>query len=559
MNLPSREECERWDQARVAAFLCTNNMQECAATVHRLNINGQRLLSLTDSEISKFSLVHQPQTRGSFASLHTSWQTRRAPAETGELSDMDKLSTVTVPTVAKFRQLQKMIQDIKKSDDSLLNKLRRALAAPRCGTPVADSSLRTLKSKPLPKVPARDYRDEEHLPEPYHPRHMYEEQDDSYEPPPSHTPLATANSASFSGEEYLDNRHSLPHRPPKKPVFPPRNASRPQRARVPDLESDEDYIDPDDTHTEDNYVEPAEGPDSSFSDRSPNTQKRLFSLPGRPCTVPQSQFHSLPQMSGPRMNMRRSPTCEAEPTSDDEYEVCDPGGSSHQPAEALRLPPKPLPRERSPKPALKPRPDLNSREFENRLLPAAVQPEPQKALTPEPRRPQIPPHFASGRKAEAPAPTAAPALLLNPAVFGPAVERRGAPGWTEPDKDQEIRNKHWYAGACDRKTADEALLRSNQDGAFMVRKSSGQDAQQPYTLVVFYNGRVYNIPVRFIAATQQYALGREKSGEEYFNSLPHIIENHQRTPLVLIDGQNNTKDTTRLSYPVRPHGWNADE
>lgn len=48
----------------------------------------------------------------------------------------------------------------------------------------------------------------------------------------------------------------------------------------------------------------------------------------------------------------------------------------------------------------------------------------------------------------------------------------------------------------------------------MVRKSSGQDVQQPYTLVVFYNGRVYNIPVRFVLAAQQYALGREKSGEE---------------------------------------------
>lgn len=109
------------------------------------------------------------------------------------------------------------------------------------------------------------------------PRHMYEEspeeQDDNYEPPPSHTLLAAANSASFSGEEYLggyssslvvgsepppsspfhaaaspslsscpsspDNRHSLPHRPPKKPVFPTRNTSRPQRARAPDLESDE--------------------------------------------------------------------------------------------------------------------------------------------------------------------------------------------------------------------------------------------------------------------------------------------------------------------------------
>lgn len=48
----------------------------------------------------------------------------------------------------------------------------------------------------------------------------------------------------------------------------------------------------------------------------------------------------------------------------------------------------------------------------------------------------------------------------------------------------------------------------------MVRRSSGQDAQQPYTLVVFYKGRVYNIPIRFIPATKQYALGREKRGEE---------------------------------------------
>lgn len=53
-----------------------------------------------------------------------------------------------------------------------------------------------------------------------------------------------------------------------------------------------------------------------------------------------------------------------------------------------------------------------------------------------------------------------------------------------------------------------------QDGAFMVRQSSGQDAQQPYTLVVFYKGRVYNIPIRFLTGTQQYALGREKRGEE---------------------------------------------
>uniref|UniRef100_A0A8C3AWY2 SH2 domain-containing protein n=1 Tax=Cyclopterus lumpus TaxID=8103 RepID=A0A8C3AWY2_CYCLU len=119
-------------------------------------------------------------------------------------------------------------------------------------------------------------------------------------------------------------------------------------------------------------------------------------------------------------------------------------------------------------------------------------------------------------------------------------------------QDADIDKKPWYGGACDRKTADDALCRSSRGGAFMVRKSSGQDAQQPYTLVVFYKGRVYNIPIRFIAATQQYALGREKKGEEHFSSVCHIIENHQRTPLVLIDSQSNAKDTTMLRFPTRP-------
>lgn len=110
-------------------------------------------------------------------------------------------------------------------------------------------------------------------------------------------------------------------------------------------------------------------------------------------------------------------------------------------------------------------------------------------------------------------------------------------------QDADMYKKPWYAGACDRRTADDVLFRSNkvriiwicwiishdsphptagfdcerslfQDGAFMVRKSSGQDAQQPYTLVVFYKGRVYNIPIRLTTNSQQYALGREKRGEE---------------------------------------------
>ncbi|NWI27754.1 BLNK protein, partial [Sula dactylatra] len=82
------------------------------------------------------------------------------------------------------------------------------------------------------------------------------------------------------------------------------------------------------------------------------------------------------------------------------------------------------------------------------------------------------------------------------------------------DQDAGVHSKAWYAATCDRKMAEDALYRSNKDGSFLIRKSSGQDSRQPYTLVVFYNRRVYNIPIRFIESTRQYALGREKSGEE---------------------------------------------
>ncbi|XP_027527887.1 B-cell linker protein isoform X4 [Neopelma chrysocephalum] len=119
------------------------------------------------------------------------------------------------------------------------------------------------------------------------------------------------------------------------------------------------------------------------------------------------------------------------------------------------------------------------------------------------------------------------------------------------DQDAGVHSKAWYAATCDRKMAEDALYRSNKDGSFLIRKSSGQDSQQPYTLVVFYNRRVYNIPIRFIESTRQYALGREKSGEERFDSVAEIVENHQRTSLVLIDSQNNTKDSTKLKHIVR--------
>ncbi|XP_067465571.1 B-cell linker protein isoform X1 [Thunnus thynnus] len=513
MNLPSKEECEGWDQAQVAFFMCKNKMQECAVTINRLKMTGQKFLNLSESDLSKFSLIHQPQ-------------------------------------------IQKIVQDIKKNDGSLLNKLRR------------------LKSKPLPKVPARDYRDEdregdEQLSDPDYDNDMYEDlsrdQDDSYEPPPSHRVFNTASSASLPRGEYLDSCRNRPDRPPRKPLRPGK-ASRQLPPEPTHVGSDEeDYISPDGSNDDDNYIEPSENPPSNpmmhgghraGRDRPmlptplperppspdfyevPDNEGKSLPLPAsRLCPIPTQQSPSLPPKPSPRMN-RRSPTVIQEPTDGDEYEVCDPDdSSSDKSAEGPPRPlPKPLPRERSPKPPLRPRPDLKPREFESRTLPLiqTEQKPPPRAFTLDLKRPKIPlPHFTSPRQTDR----------------GSVSNENGS---TDQDKDADVYKKPWYASACDRKTADDVLVRSNKDGAFLVRKSSGQDVHQPYTLVVFYKGRVYNIPIRFIQTTQQYALGREKKGEEYFSSVSHIIENHQRNPLVLIDSQSNTKDAAKLCYPVKP-------
>nr|KAF6322069.1 B cell linker [Pipistrellus kuhlii] len=85
----------------------------------------------------------------------------------------------------------------------------------------------------------------------------------------------------------------------------------------------------------------------------------------------------------------------------------------------------------------------------------------------------------------------------SPIVDGPLPSFSSNSSVSEQEADMHC--KPWYAGACDRKSAEEALYRSNK----------------------------------------------------YFGSVAEIIKNHQHSPLVLIDSQNNTKDSTRLKYAIK--------
>lgn len=461
---------------------------------------------------------------------------------------MDKLNKITVPASQKLRQLQKIVHDMKNNEGGIMNKIKK------------------LKVKAPPSVPRRDYAsespaDEEEQwsddfdsdyenPDEHSDSEMYvlpaeEAGDDSYEPPPAEQETRTVHPAlPFTRGEYVDNRSSQRQSPPfsktlpSKPSWPsakarlvalpaaatlpaPTSLPKPQVPPKPKdlLEDEADYVVPVEDEDE-NYIHPTE--DSSppsekapMVNRStkPNNSSKPASPPGtasgRSSGAWDSKSTSSPAAPSPLPRAGKKPAMQLKTT---------PVASQQNASSVCEERPIPAERHRG-----------SSHRQENTQSP--VFPPAQKPIHQKP----IPlPRFPEGG---------------SPTVDGPLPSFPSNSNLSEQEAD--VHCKPWYAGACDRKSAEEALYKSNKDGSFLIRKSSGHDSKQPYTLVVFFNKRVYNIPVRFIEATKQYALGRKKNGEEYFGSVAEIIKNHQHSPLVLIDSQNNTKDSTRLKYAVK--------
>lgn len=428
------------------------------------------------------------------------------------------------------------------------------------------NKIKKLKVKAPPSVPRRDYAsespaDEEEQwsddfdsdyenPDEHSDSEMYvlpaeEAGDDSYEPPPAEQETRTVHPAlPFTRGEYVDNRSSQRQSPPfsktlpSKPSWPsakarlvalpaaatlpaPTSLPKPQVPPKPKdlLEDEADYVVPVEDEDE-NYIHPTE--DSSppsekapMVNRStkPNNSSKPASPPGtasgRSSGAWDSKSTSSPAAPSPLPRAGKKPAMQLKTT---------PVASQQNASSVCEERPIPAERHRG-----------SSHRQENMQSP--VFPPAQKPIHQKP----IPlPRFPEGG---------------SPTVDGPLPSFPSNSNLSEQEAD--VHCKPWYAGACDRKSAEEALYKSNKDGSFLIRKSSGHDSKQPYTLVVFFNKRVYNIPVRFIEATKQYALGRKKNGEEYFGSVAEIIKNHQHSPLVLIDSQNNTKDSTRLKYAVK--------
>ncbi|XP_047234229.1 lymphocyte cytosolic protein 2a isoform X2 [Girardinichthys multiradiatus] len=101
-----------------------------------------------------------------------------------------------------------------------------------------------------------------------------------------------------------------------------------------------------------------------------------------------------------------------------------------------------------------------------------------------------------------------------------------------------VLDPQWYVGKVTRGQAEGCLKQVDKDGAYLVRDSTRQQANQPFTLMVFYQDKVYNIQIR--QQNQQFQLGTGLKAQEFFPSVSDIISHYSQSPLVLIDAKNRS-------------------
>ncbi|NXT24219.1 CLNK protein, partial [Syrrhaptes paradoxus] len=98
----------------------------------------------------------------------------------------------------------------------------------------------------------------------------------------------------------------------------------------------------------------------------------------------------------------------------------------------------------------------------------------------------------------------------------------GMQSLTQPT-EKDLNKYAWYIGEYDRHEAEKALLQENTDETFLVRDCSKKSNAEPYVLVVYYGRRIYNIKVRFLEESQQYALGTGLRGDDVSKSPSNVI------------------------------------
>ncbi|XP_033757033.1 lymphocyte cytosolic protein 2-like isoform X2 [Pecten maximus] len=170
-----------------------------------------------------------------------------------------------------------------------------------------------------------------------------------------------------------------------------------------------------------------------------------------------------------------------------------------------------------------------------------------------PARQQEPPPVPKSNKKEhkkEPAVEKTPSRGLPPPPKGgarplPTVPPVNDQSEDEDDLEEDLNSYDWYRGTMTRQEGDMKLKQNCQNGMFAIRDSSKKKEDgdpRPYTLMIFNDNKVYNLPIRKRRKDGHYAMGNPKPKEEAFPKLADLVAFFSKRMIVLAgSGQTHLK------------------
>ncbi|KAM3601215.1 uncharacterized protein V6R79_009341 [Siganus canaliculatus] len=498
---PYKSDVMGWSPQQLANYLKKMNLSGCDKVVLKNSISGSRFVNLSDNDLQKFPKLHVPMVSKISTEISKRKEERRPflPIKTAKYLE-------PVDTSADVQGW-----DDEEFDDDFDNDYESPYSGDEEGS-------------------GGDYESPN------------EDGDgiNDYEPPPSEPPEDLPHklcpTLPIGDSDYIDNRenHVSSRGPPPVCPRPPVSTLSAPPPRMP--------------------AEPL----SSRRDHSPHPAGRLAgNIPPGP---PQIFRNNKP---GKNSGSHQSPIRGPQPTpslergasphwSKSQHDVPDPPAWS-KPA---GLPPPSIGRSNS---SARPPPDLrydSRREQKNHAdVPKHnTFPLHNKSLHPRPGLPGPP-----SRPGDSLPLNISSAGSLPPKLPPSMAEPRGFAGsdrqsFRPPSaaRTQEL-DPSWYVGKVTRGQAEGCLKRVRKDGAYLVRDSTRQQANQPYTLMVLYQEKVYNVQIR--QQNQQFLLGTGLKVQEMFPSVRDILGHYSQSPLLLIDAKNRGSGQQNQCLLSAPAGY----
>ncbi|XP_041658107.1 lymphocyte cytosolic protein 2a isoform X2 [Cheilinus undulatus] len=496
-RVPSRTEVMGWSPAQLAAHLKKMNLTGCDKVVLKNSISGSRFVNLSENDLQKFPKLHAPL--------------------------ISKIST-----------------EISKKEE------RRGLFGNRITSKYHEPET----SSDFQGGWDPDEFDDEDCDDDYESPYSGEEEgsggdyespnEDEYEPnptePPEDLPHARLANLPIGDSDYIDNRnnHVAPRdRPPVVCPRPSVGSLAAPEPRLPGMSSSRRDASP----------SPHSGgqPPGSFPGAPPQISRE--NKPGRVSGSTPSPVRG-PQPSMPSTHPWRQKPDTPDPSSWTKPPVPTPPSSSiGRSNSSARNPPSRFDASRE---------LTNNDVHKNNTFPLQ-----NKSLPPRPGLPGPPSRHGDSL------PPNLPSAGSLPHKFSPVMGDHGGnfsgsarqsfrPPPPTSTRTPEL-DPHWYVGKVTRGRAEECLKRVNKDGAYLVRDSARQLANQPFTLMVLYQDKVFNIQIR--QQNQNFLLGTGLKAQESFPSVSDIISHYSQSPLLLIDAKNRRSPQQNQCLLSDPAGF----